>query len=46
MERNVLLAGLADWDAALLNRAGLGVASEWTNREASALPLDAAQECP
>jgi len=28
----VLLAGLADWDAALLKRAGLGVASEWTNR--------------
>ena len=28
----VLLAGLADWDAALLKRAGLGGASEWTNR--------------
>jgi hypothetical protein len=33
MERHgavVLLAGLADWDAALLKRAALGVASEWT----------------
>jgi hypothetical protein len=49
MERNgavVLLAGLADWNAALLNHAALGVASKWTNREASALLLDAAQECP
>jgi hypothetical protein len=42
----VLLAGLADWDAALLKRAALGVANEWTNRDASALLLDAAQQCP
>ena len=41
----VLLAGLADWDAALLKRAALGVANEWTNRRASELLMDAAQEC-
>jgi hypothetical protein len=41
----VLLAGLAEWDAALLKRATLGVASEWTNRRASELLMDAAKEC-
>jgi hypothetical protein len=41
----VLLAGLADWDAALLKRAALGVASEWTNRRASELLTDAVSEC-
>ncbi len=41
----VLLAGLAEWDAALLKRATLGVASEWTNRRASELSMDAAKEC-
>jgi hypothetical protein len=40
-----LLAGLADWEAALLKRAVLRVASEWANRDASALLLDAVQEC-
>jgi hypothetical protein len=48
MERRgavVQLAGLADWDATLLKRAALGVASEWTNRSASKLLMDAAQEC-
>ena len=47
MERRgavVLLAGLADWDVALLKRAALGVASEWTNCRASELLIDAAQE--
>jgi hypothetical protein len=29
----------------LLKRAALGVASEWTNRRASELLMDAAQEC-
>jgi hypothetical protein len=46
MERHgagVLLAGRTDCDAALLKRAALGVASKWTNRDASALLLDAAQ---
>ena len=42
----VLLAGLADWDAGVAQRAALGVASEWTNRRASELLMDAAQECP
>ena len=49
MERRgavVLLAGLADWDATLLKRAALGVASEWRNRRASELLMDAVQECP
>ena len=41
----VLLAGLADWDAALLKRAALAEASEWTNRGASELLMAAAQEC-
>jgi hypothetical protein len=41
----VLLARLADWDAALLRRAALEVASEWANRGTSALLIDAAQEC-
>jgi hypothetical protein len=48
MERRgavVLLAGLADRDAAVLKRAALGVASEWTNRRSSELLMDAAQEC-
>jgi hypothetical protein len=48
MERRgavVLLAGLADWDAVLLKRSAFGVASEWANRDASALLLDAAAEC-
>jgi hypothetical protein len=31
--------------ASLLKRAALGVASEWTNRDANALLLDAAAEC-
>jgi len=42
----VLLAGLADWDAALFKRAALAVASEWTNRRACGLLMDTAQECP
>ena len=40
-----LLAILAAWDAALLRRAALEVASEWTNRGARNLLLDAAQAC-
>jgi hypothetical protein len=42
----VLLAGLADWDATWLKRAALGVASEWTDRRASGLLMDAVLECP
>jgi hypothetical protein len=38
-----LLASLANWDAALLRRAALEVASEWTNRGARDLLLEAAQ---
>jgi hypothetical protein len=48
MERHgaaVLLAGLADWDATLLKRVTLGVASEWASRDASALLIEAAEEC-
>jgi hypothetical protein len=40
----VLLASLADWDQALLQRAARETASEWTDRTASELLLDAAQE--
>ena len=35
----------AGWDAALLKRAALGVASEWTNRRASELLHETVQEC-
>ena len=38
-----LLASIAGWDAALLRRAALKVASEWTHRGARDLLLDAAQ---
>ena len=38
----VLLAGLADYDAALLRRAALGVADELSDRTAQGLLLDAA----
>jgi hypothetical protein len=38
----VLLAGLADDDAELLRAAANEVASEWTDREAARLLLDAA----
>jgi hypothetical protein len=40
----VLLASLAEWDAALLRRAALEEAGEWTNRAVRDLLLDAAQE--
>jgi hypothetical protein len=40
-----LLAGLADWDGALLRRAALQLASEWSNAQASQLLLDAAVAC-
>jgi hypothetical protein len=40
----VLLASVADWDQALPERAALETAGEWTNRTASELLLDAAQE--
>jgi hypothetical protein len=48
MERRaavLLLADLADRNGGLLKRAALSVASEWTNRDASRLLLDAAAEC-
>ena len=38
----VLLAGLADDDVELLRQAANEIASEWTNREAARLLLDAA----
>jgi hypothetical protein len=38
----VLLAGLADDDAASLRRAALQVAGEWVDRQVNALLLDAA----
>jgi hypothetical protein len=38
----VLLAGLADDDAELLRQAANQVATEWTDREAARLLLDAA----
>ena len=38
----VLLAGLADDDAELLRQAANGVATEWADREAARLLLDAA----
>ena len=38
----VLLAGLADDDADLLRQAANGVATEWADREAARLLLDAA----
>jgi hypothetical protein len=38
----VLLAGLADNDAELLRQAANQVATEWADREAARLPLDAA----
>jgi hypothetical protein len=37
-----LLASLANWDSALLRRAALEEASEWTNRGARDLLLEAA----
>jgi len=40
-----LLAGLGDWDSALLRRAALQVASEWVDASASRLLLDAATVC-
>jgi|SRR6516165_8235100 hypothetical protein len=38
----VLLAGLADDDAALLRQAARETAAEWTNKEAAPLLVDAA----
>ena len=38
----MLLAGLADDDVELLRQAANEIASEWTNREAARLLLDAA----
>lgn len=38
-----LLAGLEDWNAPLLRRAALRVASEWSNTSATELLLDAAR---
>ena len=38
----VLLAGLADNDAELLHQAANGIATEWADREAARLLLDAA----
>lgn len=40
-----LLAGLGDWDGALLRRAALQVANEWTDARTSGLLLDAATVC-
>jgi hypothetical protein len=37
-----LLAGLADWNEALLRRVALEVAAEWSNQAVRALLLDAA----
>jgi hypothetical protein len=42
----VLLAGLADDDAALLRQAANQTASEWTDREAARMLLDAAKPSP
>jgi hypothetical protein len=40
-----LLAGLGDWDRALLRRAALEVASEWSDSRVRELLLDAATVC-
>jgi hypothetical protein len=41
----MLLASLAEWDGALLRNAALETASEWSDRAAIDLLLDAAQQC-
>jgi hypothetical protein len=40
-----LLAGLGDWDSALLRRAALQVANEWADARARQLLLDAVTVC-
>ena len=40
-----LLAGLGDWDSAMLRRAALQIASEWADAPTTQLLLDAAAAC-